>query len=83
MSAGFRKGVEQFKNRFSLSVSCRDSETTNEEMQANIDLVAAAPDLLATMKLIADIRLDDTGEYYSLRFAVKAAREAIKKATGK
>jgi len=41
MHFGWRKGVEQFKNRFWASVY-KDSECPEEERQANVDFIAAA-----------------------------------------
>lgn len=42
MHAGWRKGVELFKNRFYASVQ-RDAECSEEEAEANARLIAAAP----------------------------------------
>jgi len=45
MPAGWRKGVEIFKNRFWVTVQ-KDPECSEEEAEANARLIAAAPELL-------------------------------------
>ena len=49
MHFGFRKGVEQFKNRFWASVY-KDNEVSEEEREANSCLIEAAPDLLDALQ---------------------------------
>jgi len=48
MHSGYRKGIEQFKNRFSVSVQT-DREVTKEEAEATAALISAAPDLLVAL----------------------------------
>lgn len=48
MTAGWRRGVEMFKNRFSALVQC-DRECSKEEAEANARLIAAAPELLTEL----------------------------------
>jgi hypothetical protein len=50
MHSGWKKGVEQFKNRFYCSVQ-RDKDCSLEEAAANAKLIAAAPDLLEALEL--------------------------------
>ena len=52
--SGWRKGVEQLENRFTVSVH-RSPNCTDEETQANARLIAAAPDLLAALQDIVDL----------------------------
>lgn len=47
--AGWRKGIEQFKNRFSATIQ-GDFETPIFELEANADLIAAAPELLKALR---------------------------------
>lgn len=89
MHHGWRKGVEQFRNRFYVHVQA-DKECPDEEHEANVSLIAAAPDLLAALQalLVETRHLDDAGplgqEYQSdaLESAIKASDAAIEKALG-
>lgn len=45
VSAGWRRGVEQFKNRFTIQVQ-RDRDCPEEGAEANARLCEASPDLL-------------------------------------
>jgi hypothetical protein len=56
---GWRKGVEQFKNRFWASVY-KDVECPEEERQANVDFIAAANPaaILALLDEMAELRKD-------------------------
>jgi hypothetical protein len=49
MHDGWKRGVEQFKNRFTVQVQ-RDRECSEEEAEANARLIAAAPDLLEALE---------------------------------
>lgn len=49
MHAGWRKGVEQFKNRFFCGVY-GVRECGDEELEANARLMAAAPDMLEALQ---------------------------------
>lgn len=49
MHAGWRKGGEQFKNRFSAYVQA-DRECSDDEHEANARLIAAAPELLEALR---------------------------------
>ena len=51
MHHGWRKGVEQLKNRFTVTVQ-KDFECSQEEIEANARLIAAAPELLKALKAI-------------------------------
>ena len=53
MHHGWRKGVEQLKNRFYASVYV-DRECDEKEAEANVRLIAAAPDLLEALKIASD-----------------------------
>lgn len=56
MHAGWRKGVEQFKNSFSIRVE-RDRETPESEMEATIALIMAArTDLPSAVREIQRLR---------------------------
>lgn len=47
--AGWRKGVEQFKNRMTVQVSF-DKDVDEAEAEATLALIQAAPDLLEALK---------------------------------
>ena len=87
MHHGWRKGVEMFKNRFSVQFSF-DSSCSKEEIESTKQLIAAAPDLLEALQGI--LGYFDSGNSVSVSQAtikassdeVKAARAAIAKATG-
>ncbi len=51
--AGWRKGVEQFRNRFYAGVYGH-RDTPKEETEANIRLIAAAPELLEALEAASD-----------------------------
>jgi hypothetical protein len=78
MHDGWKRGVEQFKNRFTVQVQ-RDRECSEEEAEANARLIAAAPDLLEALEQ-AVTSMQDSG-YPNSHVAVRAARAAIAKAT--
>jgi hypothetical protein len=78
MHAGWKKGVEQFKNRFYCSVQ-HDKDCSEEEAEANARLIAAAPDLLEALEALfnaADSCTDLTPD------VMRKAQAAIKKARG-
>lgn len=77
----WRKGVELFKNRFSVQLSF-DSSCSKEEIEATKQLIAAAPDLLAALKSIAIAMEDEVLVHDDQREAMRAATAAIAKATG-
>jgi hypothetical protein len=81
MSVGFRRGVEQFANRFWAGVQA-GPECSDEETEAIARLMEAAPELLEAL-----IKLEAMAERYRpqgapLPDAQKQARAAIAKATG-
>lgn len=49
MHDGWRKGAEQFKNRFSASITI-DRDVDESEEKAIVTLIAAAPELLEACK---------------------------------
>jgi hypothetical protein len=75
---GWRKGVEQFKNRFWASVY-KDVECPEEERQANVDFIAAA-NPAAILALLDE--LEDSHKAYALLFnecvKFRSALEEIK-----
>lgn len=71
-----RKKLPDGVNRFSAYVSNDNSAATDEEIDSNAQLIAAAPDLLAALKGVVSVADRDTAEF-------KAARKAIAKAEGK
>lgn len=74
MHFGFRKGVEQFKNRFWAGVY-KDREVSEEEREANAILIAAAPELLEALRPIV--------EHGAISAKIlKQAQAAFAKATG-
>lgn len=84
MHFGFRKGVEQFKNRFWAGVY-KDREVSEEEREANAILIAAAPELLEALQMgyaetMDYIRLNNLGAENNHWLVL--ARAAIAKATG-
>lgn len=88
MHAGWRKGVEQLKNRFSTYVQA-DRECPDEEHEANILLIAAAPEILEALQeaenALADYipTVERTGASLNYGHSVlKKASAAIAKATG-
>lgn len=58
MPDGFRARVEQFKNRFWLTVQA-DRDVPEEEIEANVRLIAAAPDMLAELLAIHEQAVAD------------------------
>lgn len=78
---GRRKGIEQFRNRFSLLVQ-GSPDTPKEELEAVARLIEAAPELLEALKLALE-HLDTL--YPTARgddFLVDTCVAAIAKATG-
>lgn len=73
--SGWRKGVEQLCNRFAAHVAAYHVDCQPEEMEANVQLMAAAPDLLEALKGFID-GAEAMGWY------TDKARAAIAKATG-
>lgn len=78
MRHGWRKGVEMFKNRFSVQFSF-DSSCSKEEIESTKQLIAAAPDLLDALVQFVD---EFEGCYADGEPAMIKARAAIAKATG-
>lgn len=82
MHNGWKKGVEQFKNRFYATVYF-DSECPEEEAEANARLMAAAPDLLdALQEMIAIVEIhseatDNDFAWAELAFAYAAIKKAL------
>ena len=77
MHHGWRKGVEMFKNRFSVQFSF-DSSCSKEEIESTKQLIAAAPDLLNALQSI----IDDIDSEFGTDCDYNKARAAIAKATG-
>ena len=50
MSDGFRRGEEQFKNRFYFQVNRDHADCSQEECESVAALAQAAPDLLEALK---------------------------------
>ena len=73
----WRKGVELFKNRFSVQLSF-DSSCSKEEIEATKQLIAAAPDLLDALQSI----IEDIDSEFGTDCDYNKARAAIAKATG-
>jgi hypothetical protein len=71
MHAGWRKGIELFKNRITIQIH-HDRECSEEEACAAARLIAAAPDLLEACKAVAS----GDENFHEL------IRAAIAKATG-
>lgn len=71
---GWRKGVEQFRNRFDARPQGYCPE---EELLANARLIAAAPELLAALIQVEEL-LED-GHWSNTK---RVLRELIAKATG-
>lgn len=82
MHAGWRAGVEIFKNRFSCSVHWAGAECDAEELEANANLMTAAPDLLEALKEMLVNGGCSTTEWMPLE-TIKKARAAIAKAEGR
>lgn len=86
-SDGFRRGVEQFRNRFSANVQGYGS-TPKEELEEIATLMAAAPELLEALQMIiaaCDACGKDDDKSLIDEFTQKMedkARAAIAKATG-
>lgn len=83
---GWRKGVEQFHNRFYAGVQ-RGPYTPAAELVANAKLISAAPDLLAALRDLADdiderFDMESRSTNPGMKAAVSNARAAIVKATG-
>lgn len=85
MPAGWSKGVEQFKNRITITVS-HDRECPEEEAEACARLIAAAPDLLdlatALLSAIEMFAITNTSDEDTIGVLSDAAREVIDKAQG-
>lgn len=77
MHAGYKKGIEQFKNRFYCHIQ-RDKDCSLEEALANARLIAAAPDLLEALDSWLNA-YDDADSWMKCREDAKIAYE---KATG-
>jgi hypothetical protein len=77
MHHGWRKGIELFKNRFSVQFSF-DSSCSKEEIESTKQLIAAAPDLLEALVQFVD---EFDGCYADGEPAMINARAAIAKAT--
>jgi hypothetical protein len=85
MHAGWRKGVEQFKNRFYCSVY-GDKDCDDDEWEATARLIASAPDLLEACRvamkglaIYADLHPESA---YKVRWVVNYVNDAIAKAEG-
>ena len=72
--AGYRKGEEQFENRFSASV--QGAHTPHAEHVATARLIAAAPDLLRELQSMVGFFSGYQG------MQLRDAKAAIAKATG-
>ena len=80
--AGWRKGEEQFENRFYASVQAGRG-TPTEELEANARLIAAAPELLHELEHLVRLMepYEDRLPFPGLA-TLNGARAAIKKARG-
>jgi hypothetical protein len=78
MHAGWKRGVEQFKNRFTVQVQ-RDRECSEEEAEANARLIAAAPELLEALKVARQFVHDGS---FQIGWNIDRIDAAIAKATG-
>jgi hypothetical protein len=72
---GWRKGVEMMKNRFSASISI-DRDFDEKELQSNARLIAAAPELLEALQLIASCEVRVKGD------VIDIARKVLAKTLG-
>jgi len=80
----WRKGIEQFKNRFSFNFQF-DKDVSEDEKEATILMTMAAPDLLEALQAMVDEvgkfcyhpSLEHLGPWFT------DANAAIAKATGK
>lgn len=95
MTAGWRRGVEQFKNRFTIHVQ-RDRDCPKEEAEANARLCEAAPDLLAVAECEEALEMSVSEGFPTIKrhgwdpksgigpsaFVRELRRAAIAKATG-
>lgn len=79
MSDGFRRGEEQFKNRFYFQVNRDHADCSQEECDAVAALAQAAPDLLEALVALMERDLDSRLNGFP---EVAQARAAIAKATG-
>jgi len=93
----WRKGIEQFKNRFSFNFQF-DKDVSEDEKESTILMTMAAPDLLECLQLISDLASMEWQESDGRRCGAKdnqgrsmffisadlmnEARSAIAKATG-
>jgi hypothetical protein len=83
MHDGWKRGVEQFKNRFTVQVQ-RDRECSGEEAEADARLIAAAPEMLEALHKLVDSCDDSDGAQYGTlgtSFVRSIATAAIAKAT--
>lgn len=79
MHYGWRKGTELFKNRFHTYVQA-DKECPDDEHEANVLLIAAAPELLEALESALDALENEGVTFWS--DTQDKARDAIAKATG-
>ncbi len=77
MSDGFKRGEEQFKNRFYFQVNRDHADCSQEECEAVAALAQAAPDLLSVLEHAS--RLNSFREFNDYLPTIRAA---ISKATG-
>ena len=75
---GWYKGQEQFRNRLHISLQPGPPDMTQEEWEANGNLIAAAPELLAACECLVSA----ADEHDSPIEAIDRARTALRKAKG-
>lgn len=78
MHAGWKRGIEQFKNKFFIQVQV-DRSCDNKEAEKIAQLIAAAPELLEALQRLLKA---DSDPYLTEQGLRNLARKAIAKAIG-
>lgn len=80
---GWKKGEPIMSNRFYCGVygDYKNLGDSVGELNANIKLIAAAPELLEALELIIDAQYNPDKTLANLNSVISSAREIIKKAT--